>query len=377
MVEKGQFSEYYPFDGKVEAAESVYLDVEQGGRVEQILVDGGELVEKGQLLLRFANIAAQRNAIETETRLLDSLDTYRNTEFNKSTSSLQRRDALLDLDHQIQDLENRYRRYEVLMQSPNSPIARADYETTRDQLQYLKDKRGILAERIRQEETMSANQLAQAKQSIARLTESMALLNRTVDALEVRAPVSGYLSDITAQVGQNINSGQRIGQIDVGTGFRVRTSIDQAYKDRVSPGMTGHVNLEGRDWPVKVDRIINDIQSNAFTAYVLFTGDTPASLTRGQTLTVELSFSSPRESLIVSKGGFYQHTGGRWVYLVAPDGRGAHRVEVRLGSQNPRQVQVLEGLREGDRIIASSYDTYNDIPELRFNEALPAPQEAP
>lgn len=376
-VERGPFHEYYPFDGKVEAAESVFLDVEQGGRVEQILVDGGEQVQKGQMILRFANVQAQRSAIETETRLLDSLDTYRNTEFNKSTSSLLRRDSLLDLDHQILEQENKFKRYDALMKTPNSPISRAEYETTRDQLQYMKDKREILAERIRQEEIMSANQLAQAKQSITRLTESMELLNRTVEALEVRAPVSGYLSDITAQVGQNINSGQRIGQIDVGTGFRIRTSIDQAYKDRVTPGMTGHVSLEGKDWPVKVDRIINDIQSNVFTAYVLFSDKTPASLTRGQTVTVELSFSSPTESLNVAKGSFYQHTAGRWVYLIAPDGKSAHRVDVRLGSQNPRQVQVLEGLKEGDRIIASSYDTYNDIPELRFTEALPAQPAAP
>jgi HlyD family secretion protein len=377
VVEKGQFHEYYPFDGKVEAAESVYLDVEQGGRVEQILVDGGEQVQKGQLILRFGNINAQRSAIETETRLLDSLETSRSTEFSKATSSLQRRDMLLDLDHQILDLENKYKRYDALMKTANSPISMETYETTRDQLKYLKDKREILAERIRQEEIMSANQLAQAKQSIARLTESMTLLNRTVEALEVRAPVTGYLSDITAQVGQNINSGQRIGQIDVGTGFRVRTSIDQAYKDRVSPGMTGHVTLEGKDWPVKVDRIINDIQSNVFTAYVLFADKTPPSLTRGQTVTVELSFSSPSESLIVSKGSFYQHTAGRWVYLITPDGKGAYKKDVRLGSQNPRQVQVLEGLVAGDRIIASSYDTYNDIEELRFSEALPAQQEKP
>ncbi len=190
VVEKGQFREYYPFDGKVEAAESVYLDVEQGGRVEQILVDGGEQVQKGQLILRFANIAAQRNAIDTETRLLDSLDTYRNTEFNKQTSSLARRDQLLDMDHQILDLENQFKRYDALMKKPNSPISVETHETTRDRLKYLQEKREILAERISQEEIMSANQLAQARKSIERLTESMELFNQTREALEVHACAS-------------------------------------------------------------------------------------------------------------------------------------------------------------------------------------------
>ena len=170
VVEKGEFREYYPFDGTVEPATSVYLDVEQGGRVETIFIDGGQQVQKDDLILRFANVAAQRNAIETETRLLDSLDTYRNTEFNKSTSSLQRQDMLLDLDHQILDLESKYKRYDALMKTPNSPISMEQYETTRDQLKYLRDKRDILAKRISQEEIMSTNQLAQAKQSITRLT---------------------------------------------------------------------------------------------------------------------------------------------------------------------------------------------------------------
>jgi HlyD family secretion protein len=140
--------------------------------------------------------------------------------------------------------------------------------------------------------------------------------------------------------------------------------------------MTGHVTLEGKEWPVKVAKVFGEITSNVFIADVLFTDQVPPSLTRGQTVTVELSFSSPTESLIVNKGSFYQHTAGRWVYMIDADGKGAHKVDVRLGNQNPRQVQVLEGLKEGDRIIASSYDTYNDIEQLRFSDALPK-QEKP
>lgn len=375
VVGMGEFHEYYPFDGSVEPAVSNYLDVEQGGRVEKILAEGGQQVQKGDLILRFANVVAERNAIETETRLLDSLDTYRNTEFNKATSSLLRQEALLDLDHQILDLGNKFRRYDALMKNPSSPISRAEYETTRDQLQYLKDKRALLAERITQEETMSANQLAQAKQSIARLTESMQLLGRTMQALEVRAPISGFLSTINAEIGQNIPPGQRIGQIDLLDRFKIRTRIDQAYITRVQAGTPGHVSLEGRDWDVEVLKAYPEVRQNVFEVDVVFSDEVPASLKRGQSVTVELSFGSPSESLIVAKGSFYQHTGGRWVYLVAPDGASARRVDVRLGRQNPRQVEVLEGLRAGDRIVTSGYDSYNDIDELRFNDPISMQQE--
>jgi HlyD family secretion protein len=377
VVGKSQFREYYPFDSTVQAANSVYLDVEQGGRVEKIFFKGGEHVNKGDLILRFDNVAAQRNAIETETRLLETLDTYRNTEFNKATSSLQRQDQLLDMDHQIQDLEAKFQRYDKLMKTPDTPISVADYETTRDQLKFLKSRRELMAERVRQEEIMSNNQLELARRSIARMNESRDLLSRSMEAMEVHAPVSGTLSTIEAEMGQNVPMGKRIGQIDEPGGFKLRARIDQAYNGRVQAGTPGHVTMDGKDWEVKVQKVYPEVKQNIFEADIVFAEQVPPSLKPGQTVTVELNCSSPTESLVVAKGSFYQHTGGRWVYLLAADGKSAHRVDVKLGRQNPRQVEVLEGLREGDRIVASGYDSYNDIDELNFSEAIAATQEKP
>ena len=238
-VAQGTFREYYPFDGTVEPFTSVYLDIEEGGRVDKIFAEGGAHVEKGDLILRFSNAQAQRTAIETETRLLETLDANRNTEFNSARSSLLQQEALLDLDHEIIDVQAKFKRYDTLMKAPNSPISLEQYETTRDQLKYLKARRALLAERIRQEDILSANQMAQAKKSIARLNENMELLDRIVQSLEVRAPISGYLSTIDAQVGQNINRGQRIGQIDLLDKFKIRARIDQLYISRVVVGHAG------------------------------------------------------------------------------------------------------------------------------------------
>jgi HlyD family secretion protein len=347
VVGQGTFREYYPFDGSVEPFTSVYLDIEEGGRVEKIYAEGGAHVEKGDLILRFSNAQAQRTSIETETRLLETLDTNRNTEFNSARASLLQQEALLDLDHEIIDVQAKFNRYDALMKTPDSPISKEQYETTRDQLDYLKHRRVLLKERMRQEEILSANQIAQAKKSIVRLNENMDLLNRIVQSLEVRAPISGYLSTIDAQVGQNINRGQRI----------------------------GHVTLDGRSWDVKVQKVYPEVKNSLFEADIVFDGPVPTSLKRGQTVTVELSFGAPSQTLIVSKGGYYQQTGGRWVYLVSKDGRTAHRTDVKLGRQNPRQVEVLEGLTDGDRIITSGYDSYNNADELKFSEAIQTRQE--
>jgi HlyD family secretion protein len=375
VVKQGEFLEYYPFDGTVEPATSVYLDIQEGGRVDEILVEGGQHVEKGDVILRFSNASLQQTAIDTESRLLESLDIQRNTEFNRAQSGLLLRETLLDLDHQILELEKKHKRYEALMTSADTPLSQEAFETTRDQLRYLKERRTLMAERIRQEDMLSSKQIRHAQQSIDRLNTSMELLREIVKSLEVRAPISGHLSTIDAQVGQSIGRGQRIGQIDLLDKFKVRVRIDQYYISRVSIGTAGHVNLDGRTWAVKVQKVYPEVKNNAFEADVVFDGDVPESLKRGQTLTAELSFGTPSRSLLVSKGGFYQQTSGRWVYLVSKDGKTARRVSVRLGRQNPREVEVLEGLAEGDRIITSSYDTYNGVDELKFNQALKATRE--
>jgi HlyD family secretion protein len=376
-VQKAEFREYYPFDGTVEPAVSVYLDIEEGGRVEQIVAEGGQPVKKGDLILRFSNAQAQRTAIETETRLLETLDAYRGTEFTSSQSTILRQEALLELDHQIIDVEAKFRRYDALMGTANSPISREVYETTRDQLKFLKDKRNLMQERMKQEEQLNDNRLKLARDSISKLNESRELLNRIVKSLDVRAPISGHLSTIDAQVGQNINRGQRIGQIDLLDRFKIRARIDQFYISRVQVGTPGHVNLDGRNWDVEVQKVYPEVKQNTFEADVTFSGEVPPTLKRGQTVTVELSFGSPAQSLIVPKGGFYQQTGGRWVYLIARDGKTARRAEVKLGRQNPRQVEVLEGLREGDLVLTSGYDAYNNADELRFSEPLNAAKDNP
>ncbi len=375
VVKRGEFLEYYPFDGTVEPATSVYLDVDEGGRVDEILVEGGAHVEKGDLILRFSNATMQRNAIDTETQLLENLDIQRNTQFNRAQSALLLKETLLDLDHQILDMQNKFRRYEALMKDGSNVISQETFETTRDQLQYLRDKRSLMAERIRQEDILSNNQIAQAKESIERLNTSMKLLDHIVKSLEVRAPISGYLSTIDAQVGQNIPRGQRIGQIDLLDKFKIRVKIDQFYISRVEIGTAGHLSLDSQDYEVKVQKIYPEVRQSAFEADVVFVNAVPPTLKRGQTLTVELSFGSPSQGLTVSKGGYFQQTAGKWVYVVSADGRTARRVTVRLGRQNPREVEVLEGLNEGDRIVSSSYETFNNVDELKFSESVRGKQD--
>jgi len=367
-VADGEFRDYYPVDGRVEPATTVYMDIQEGGRVEQIFVKGGHPIAKGELIMRLSNANLQRSAIETETRLIENLDLLRNTQLARTQSSLQLKDALIDLEHQLIEVENRYARYQRLEAA--GPIAKAEIESTRNELERLKDKRELLNQRIEREDVLGHNQLTSANESIERLTMSLDLLHRIVDSLDVRAPIDGFLSSIDAEVGENIVPGRRIGQIDQLEAFKLRARIDQYYLSRVEIGTPGKLELDGKAYEVAVKRVYPEIVNDAFAVDIDFANEPPPGLRRGQRLTIELSFGAPTRSLIVERGGFMQNSGGRWVYLVSEDGRSAHRVPVRFGRQNPRYLEVLEGLRPSDRIVTSSYSTFNDVDELDFTEPL-------
>ena len=372
-VRDGEFREYFPFDGRVEPRTTVFLDIEEGGRVEEIFVDGGQYVEQGDPILRFSNATLQRSTIDTETRLIEQLNGLRNTQISLAQNALILREQLLDLEYRILELEKSYERYSALVEdNAATDISRETFERVRDELVYVREKRELLIERIAQEERLGELQLLQADRSIDRLNLSLELVSQVLDSLEVRAPISGFLSNISAELGENINRGQRIGQIDVLDGYKLSVDVDQYYISRVEVGTRGRFDLDGQTYDVVIDRIFPevDVASNTFKVDMAFAGEEPANLRRGQRLTVEMSFGEPEQSLMVARGSFQQQTSGRWVYLISEDRESARRVPIRLGRQNPRFVEVLEGLRPGDWIVTSSYDAFNEVDEIRFTEPI-------
>jgi HlyD family secretion protein len=365
----GEFREYYPFDAKVEPVTSVYLDVEAGGRVDQVFAEGGKFVKKGDIILRFSNAQLQRSSIDTERGLLETLDIQQTTQFNRAQNKLNLQELLVDLDYQILKLEDKYRRYGKLG-ADSGVLSEEELKTVKDELEYRKNRKQLLEERIRQEDILSQAQLEQAKRSVERLHQSLDLLAKTVESLDVRAPISGYLSSIEAEVGQNIPAGKRIGQIDLPDKLKLQAGIDQYYLAKVNTGTKGKFTLEGDSYSVQVQKIYPEVKENKFTVDIDFIGEVPQGIKRGQTLTVELDFSESGKSLVVSKGGFYNQTNGRWVYLASEDRLSASRANIRTGRQNPLDVEVLEGLREGDWIISSGYDSFNEVDTLVFPEPV-------
>ena len=367
-VTQGEFLEYIPINGIVTPIITVFLDIEEGGRVEEIFVEGGKPIRRGDLILRFSNAALQKESISAESRLLDNLNQLRNTKISLAEKKLILEDSLLDLDYNIVDLERKYSNYRALIR--NEDIARDEYIAVRDRLDYLKRKRELLKKRIKQEEILRQQQLQQVDESIGRVNRSLEIMGNTLENLDVRAPISGHLSTLRAEIGQSFHRGARIGQIDRLDDFKVQARVDQYYISKVAIGQSGNFNYDGNDYVVAIQKIYPEVTNDTFEVDMAFGDRVPKAIKRGQTLQINLSLSNPKKSMIVSKGGFYQQTGGRWVYLIAEDRQTAHRTDIRVGRQNPRHLEVLEGLQEGDWIVTSGYGAFNKVDELQFSEPI-------
>ncbi|HJN49072.1 MAG: HlyD family efflux transporter periplasmic adaptor subunit [Pseudomonadales bacterium] len=370
QVSQGEFEEYIPIIGSVQPRTTVYLDLQEGGIVEEVFIASGSWVDKGDVILRFNNTNVQKNTIDSETRILENLNQLRNSKISLTEKNLILKDQLLDLNYRILDLEKDYKRFITLKEQPNTTISQQQFESTKDELEYLKNKRGLLTERIRQESILREQQNRQVDDSIDRVNRSLEVLSRIVDSLEVRAPISGYLSAMRAEIGQSFTKGHRIGQVDRLDVFKVIANIDQFYISKVEVSQQGSFDFDGQQYQLKVIKIYPEVTNDAFQVDMGFAGTVADGIKRGQSLQIDLSLSETNTSTLVTKGGFYRHTNGRWVYRLTDDGSAAYRVAVVPGRQNPKSFEVLEGLETGDWIISSSYDLFRDADELTFSEPI-------
>jgi HlyD family secretion protein len=370
QVKHGEFHEYIPVLGVVEPIVTVFLDAVEGGVVEEIVAEDGRPIEQGDLILRLSNSALLQNTINTESVLLENINTLRNTRINLAEKELILKEVLLDTDYRIVQLEKQQARYDALMADGVGALSQSEFEAVVDELNYQRGRRAIIEARIVQERALREQQLEQVDRTIARVERNLDIIAQTLDALEVRAPISGYLSPLRVELGQSVARGQNIGQIDVLDRFKVRADIDQHYIARVVPGLRGDFRFANQTHALEIAKIFPEVANDVFKADLEFVGDAPAGLRRGQSLRVNLSLGGSSESLLVERGGFHRSTGGRWVFEVTPDGRRAHRRAIRIGRQNPQYFELLEGLAPGARVITSSYDGFGDAQEIVFSESL-------
>jgi HlyD family secretion protein len=269
---------------------------------------------------------------------------------------------LVDMDNQLKEAKRLFDLNEKLFKS--KVAAEQDYLEAKNRYEYMLEKRALALEILHQDSIATIQQMQQQRQSYERSKNALELMQRKFADLTVRAPVEGQLTSLDAEIGENKGKSQRIGQIDVLSGFKVRVDVDEHYISRIYAGLEGQYRVADTTYTLTIQKVYTQVTGGRFAVDMLFQGKAPESIRRGQTLQIRIALGDEAEALIIPRGGFYQQTGGNWIFKVSRDGGKAYRIPIRIGRQNPDFYEVLEGLEPGDRVVVNSYENYGEIQEL-------------
>ena len=362
-VTYGPFLEYIVEQGAVMPLTTIYLDAVEGGRVEQVYVEQGTHVEQGTPILRLSNATLQLNVMQREAELFREVNRLRETRVTMEQRRLEMRAQLVELDYELRKAEREYERQDALLKA--DLISRQEYDEAKDNLEYFTRRREVTVETLRQDSLFQTVQIQQLEESIDRLQLNLVMVKENQENLTLRAPITGLLSSLIAEVGESKPRGERLGQIDVEDQFKVRTAIDEHYIARIRSGQSGSFDFAGGTYDLVIRRVYPEVIEGQFEADLVFPeGMPPDGLRRGQTLQVRIALGELADAMQVPRGGFYQKTGGRWIYVLDPAGEIATRRMIRLGRQNSQFFEVLEGLEEGEQVITSMYDNFGDMEQL-------------
>ncbi|NIM90233.1 MAG: HlyD family efflux transporter periplasmic adaptor subunit [Candidatus Aminicenantes bacterium] len=361
-VERGPFQEYIPVMGNVLPIYQHYLDAAEGGRVEEIYLEAGTFVEKGDRILKLTNTNLLLDIMWREAELFQQSNNLRNTRLSMEQYRLQLSQQLAEIENQLQQQKRTYERYKELIK--DDLISKHEFELARDQYEFLIKKKELTIESQKNDLEFRQSQIDALEASLQRMQDNLVIVKQKQENLTIRAPVSGHLTALDAELGEAKSQGQRLGQIDVLEGFRVRAGIDEHYIARIEKGRTGEFDFAGKSYQLIVKTIYPEVRDNRFEVDLEFVGEEPEGITRGQTLHIRLELGDISEGILLARGGFYQTTGGNWAYVVDESGSLASKRRIRLGRQNPQVYEVLEGLAPGEKVITSSYENFGNMERL-------------
>jgi len=364
-VNPGVFEDYIPIRGRVTPLKTVYLDMIEGGQVEARLVDDGAMVEAGDLLVVLNNTSLQLDVTRNEAMVTEQLNNMRTIELQLEQNRLQHRRNLVEMDYQITRLTRQVGRLENL---DNAGVAaKSQLEDARDELAYYVKRREVTLESQATDSRLQETQLEFLKTSGEQLERNLALSRKNLEALNVRAPVSGKLSGLDVEVGQSIQRGGRLGQIDDPDNFKLRVAVDEFYLNRVDISQKARFDRGRESYELTVSKIYPQVKDGQFELDLVFDDEQPSDIRRGQTLQATLVLGDATEALLIPNGAFFQDTGGNWMFVVSPDGTEAIRRNVVLGRRNARYIEVLEGLEAGEEVITSPYSSFREMDRLSLS----------
>lgn len=364
-VEQGAFNDYIRLSGQVQPKTSILLTALESGVVERCLVNEGTIVEKGDTLLILRNPDLVKLAADIEAQYIDKQNSNRDAEIglekDKLSMQQQRMTAKIDANRALRTFEQQQSLYDDGLTTKEEYLrAKENHELAQVNLQ-------LLEKRLFQDSLYQQVQRVKMKQALDNMYNNTEIARRRVNDLNVCATHNGQLSSFKIQLGQSIGAGATIGLINVLDEYKVQVNIDERYIDRIVAGLGGVFERQGIEYAVEINTVYPDVKDGQFRADFTFVGETPQNIRVGQTYYINLQLGEPTEAVLIARGSFFASTGGKWVYVLSPDGREAVKRNIRVGRQNPQYYEVVEGLHPGEKVITSSYDNFGDNERLILN----------
>lgn len=363
-VKRGVFQEFIPQTGTVEPSRTVFLDAIEGGNIKRVVAESGAMLKKGDVIMELSNLNRELTVLQQEAQLNESITRQRDTRLAITRNDLEQRQTLALIDNQLAILGPQYHRQKQLFEK--KLISMQEFERTEADYKYNVERRRITYEVYKNDSLDRIRQLRELSFREAKMTESLVGVGRILDNLIIRAPIEGQLSRPQLEVGQAVNQGQRIGQIDVVGSYKVSVQIDELYLPRISQGLHATTSFNNRDYELQITYIYPTIAGGRFQVDMNFVGETPDGIRRGQSLRLRIELGQSSEELLLPVGGFYKDTGGNWVYVLDGENKAVKR-NIRLGRKNTENFEVLEGLQPGDKVITSSYENFGNNEVLILN----------
>ncbi|MEO8087374.1 MAG: HlyD family efflux transporter periplasmic adaptor subunit [Bacteroidota bacterium] len=361
-IKKGAFTEFIPVNGIVLPQTTIYLDAMEGGRVDEVLVEDGAMMKKEDPILKLVNTDLELDLSNRETAVFQVLTEMQNTRNQAHQHTIDQLNMMAEVDNALTEAKRVFDLNKKLYDEKFIPMQ--DFLASENAYKFQVKRKNLSEQTLMQDSISTKQQLTQMNESYKRMQGALELMKRKVGDLIVRAPVDGQLTSLDAEVGQSKNKGERLGQLDVVGGFKVRADIDEHYISRIYIGLKAEVIMGDNTFSLLIKKVYTQVNNGRFQVDMQFEKNVPKGMRRGQTLQLRLALSEETTALLLPRGGFYQQTGGNWIFKVNEGSTKAYRVDIRLGRQNPDYYEVLDGLKPGDKVITSNYENYNEMQEL-------------
>lgn len=357
-VTKAEFNDFVRVDGQVQPITVVQLSPEEGGIVQEKVVEEGAQVRRGDIIIRLSNSGLDLQILNAEADLAEKQNFLRNTQVTMEQDKLRNQTEKLQLDLDIQRKLRAFKQQEQLFKE--SLIAKEDYLQAQEDYDLAKEKHALIIERLRQDSIYRSIQIDQLEDNLANMRQNVLLIRERKEHLNIRSQIDGELGLLDVVLGQNVSTGQKIGQINDLSDYKVEALIDEHYIDRVKQGLDAAFERQDKKYALSVRKVFPEVRDGKFRTELIFAGERPDNIRSGQTYYISLQLGLPTESIIIPRGTFFQTTGGSWIFVVDKDGKKATRRKIKIGRQNPQFYEVLDGLEPGERVVISNYENYKD-----------------